>query len=126
MSLGGPSGVRAYPGGEASGDHGALVSIEIKRYLSDAVMASAFYDHGWIQQYHDAYPDFNSSNTAVHNNYELNGVGIGLTYTTENKVELNALLANRLHNNPARDSAGNDADGSRRTPILWVSLVKSF
>lgn len=126
MSLGGPSGVRAYPGGEASGDHGALASIEIKRYLSDAMMVSAFYDHGWIQQYHDAYPDFNSSNTAVHNNYELNGFGVGLNYTTENKFELNVLLANRLHNNPARDSAGNDADGSRRTPILWASLVKQF
>lgn len=45
MSLGGPSGVRAYPLGESSGDQGWLTQIEL-RYALGNVSPFVFYDHG--------------------------------------------------------------------------------
>lgn len=57
FSLGGPYGVRAYPAGEASGDQGALGSVELRyavapinvlsRTLSTRV--ALFYDRGWVK-----------------------------------------------------------------------------
>ena len=53
--LGGPSGVRAYPGGEASGDRGWIGNLEVRRDLPAArklgwgdVQLLAFYDVGQI------------------------------------------------------------------------------
>jgi len=35
-------------------------------------------------------------------------------------------LATRLVSNPAADSAGNDGDGTRYAPRLWISVVSQF
>ena len=56
MSLGGPTAVRAYAGGEAAGDNAAIVTTEL-RYLysfnlfeqSSAARIAAFYDRGWAE-----------------------------------------------------------------------------
>lgn len=45
MTLGGPSGVRAYPLGESSGDQGWLTQIEV-RFKVGKVMPYVFYDYG--------------------------------------------------------------------------------
>ena len=48
MFLGGPTGVRAYPTGEASGDEGWLAQIEL-RYRLGAFSPYVFYDHGRVK-----------------------------------------------------------------------------
>lgn len=48
MVLAGPSGVRAYPVGEASGDEGWLVQLEL-RYAADGWTPYLFYDHGFVR-----------------------------------------------------------------------------
>jgi hemolysin activation/secretion protein len=48
MFLGGPSGVRAYPTGEAGGDMGWLAQIEL-RYQAGMFSPYVFYDHGRIK-----------------------------------------------------------------------------
>lgn len=47
MSLGGPTGVRAYPSGEASGDEGWFTQWELRYNLGEHV-PFVFYDHGHI------------------------------------------------------------------------------
>ena len=47
--LGGASGVRAYPSGEGSGDHGWLASAELRYQFTSKVMGSVFYDEGQIK-----------------------------------------------------------------------------
>ncbi|MEL0031057.1 MAG: ShlB/FhaC/HecB family hemolysin secretion/activation protein [Betaproteobacteria bacterium] len=126
ISLGGPTAIRAYPGGEASGDHGATVQLQFQRQLSEKSNAAVFYDHGWIQLNHDAFDGFNSADPSQTNNYELNGYGVSYTWMSENALEFNVMLANRLRANPAPDAAGNDSDGTKKTPRLWLSLTQQF
>jgi len=74
FSLGGVSGIRAYPSGEASGDEGHKLSFEIQYDLSKPGMdfdliGTLFYDYGKIRQYKD------SSNITftTPNEYSLSG-----------------------------------------------------
>ncbi|MFC2316737.1 MAG: ShlB/FhaC/HecB family hemolysin secretion/activation protein, partial [Selenomonas massiliensis] len=70
--LGGASGVRAYPQGEASGDNGCLGSIELS-YRTDVpnLVLSTYFDLGHVQYANDGK---NGSET-------LKGWGIGVSYS---------------------------------------------
>jgi hemolysin activation/secretion protein len=49
FSLGGATGVRTYPQGEADGNEGYLASVELRHNLNDALQAILFYDTGAIR-----------------------------------------------------------------------------
>lgn len=49
FSLGGPYGLRAYPSGEAVGDHGWLAQAELQWQLKPWLMLGLFADAGWVQ-----------------------------------------------------------------------------
>lgn len=72
LSLGGASGVRAYPSGEATGDEGGLVQLEL-RYDAGAYTPYAFMDAGRITV--NAKPV-----VAGDNRRSLSGGGLGLRY----------------------------------------------
>lgn len=71
LSLGGASGVRAYPSGEASGDRGWLGSLELGYAVLPKMAASVFYDAGSVSVNANPY-------LATPNERHLSGVGIGL------------------------------------------------
>ena len=71
FSLGGASGVRAYPSGEAYGDSGWLGSVELRYAVLPQMAASMFYDAGAVRV--NAKPYLLTSNER-----SLSGVGIGL------------------------------------------------
>lgn len=52
FSLGGISGVRAYPANEATGDQGTLAAIELNQRLTSHLNLFAFYDYGRIKINH--------------------------------------------------------------------------
>ena len=72
LSLGGASGVRAYPSGEATGDEGGLAQLEL-RYDAGAYTPYAFMDAGRITV--NAKPV-----VAGDNRRSLSGGGLGLRY----------------------------------------------
>ena len=72
LSLGGASGVRAYPSGEATGDEGGLAQLEL-RYDAGAYTPYAFMDAGRIMV--NAKPV-----VAGDNRRSLSGGGLGLRY----------------------------------------------
>ena len=72
LSLGGASGVRAYPSGEATGDEGGLAQLEL-RYDAGAYTPYAFMDAGRITV--NAKPL-----VAGDNRRSLSGGGLGLRY----------------------------------------------
>lgn len=72
LSLGGASGVRAYPSGEATGDEGGLAQLEL-RYDAGAYTPYAFMDAGRITV--NAKPV-----VAGNNRRSLSGGGLGLRY----------------------------------------------
>ena len=125
MSLGGASAVRAYPGGEASGDHGALVTLELRRLLTPTLQGILFYDQGWIQQYHETWTGWDSASSAA-NRYSISGYGAGLKWRPSKTIEIVGYIADRIGSNPAADADGNDSDGTKFSPRGWLSIVTQF
>ena len=71
LSLGGISGVRAYPAGEAAGDSGWVGSLELRYAVLSQVAASVFYDAGSINVNANPY-------LPTANKRSLSGAGVGL------------------------------------------------
>ncbi len=99
LGLGGAGGVRAYAPGEVSVDHGGLATLEL-RYALDLlggnVVGSLFHDYGGGQI-------DRSSTRLPGNDPELNGTGVGLSWTSGG-IGINASLAWRGSRAPTTDS----------------------
>lgn len=74
FALGGAYGVRAYPQGEASGDEGHLVSVELRKPIFDRWEGLGFYDDGHATINRNPW-------TAETNRLHLAGYGIGAAYS---------------------------------------------
>jgi hemolysin activation/secretion protein len=109
--LGGPSGVRAYPVGEASGDEGWLAQAEL-RYDMGAFNPYAFYDAGSVK--------VNANPWAAGNNKRsISGGGFGVRYQASN-VSMDLALAWRNYGGePLSDTKDNN-------PQAWFSASYKF
>ncbi len=100
LGLGGASAVRAYSTGEASVDHGALGTLELRYardFLGGSLVGSLFHDYGGGL----------INRTAVGtrgNDPELNGSGFGLAWTASG-MGVNATLAWRGSRVPTTDTS---------------------
>lgn len=118
LSLGGATGVRAYPAFEGNGDRGAVVSVEYRLDAAAGHVVKAFYDHGLIHRLAAA------SGPA---RYGLKGVGAGWEASLGRNLQIKTALAWRIGRNPfPAPASGLDADGSLRRPQVWASAVYSF
>jgi hemolysin activation/secretion protein len=121
LSFGGPTAVRAYPVGEAPADEGLLATVEL-RYNTvapqnmGALQYQLFYDYGGVQLHHTQW-------AAGPNNYNLQGVGLGMNVYKENAYMLNAALAHKIGSNPNPGTGGTDADGRSSMNRFWVQLA---
>jgi hemolysin activation/secretion protein len=114
FSLGGPTGVRAYPTGEASGDEGWLTQIEI-RYGVGNLTPYAFYDHGRVKV--DAQPSLVSSPSP---DKERAGFGAGLRFV-QGPWSADAALAWRSTGGAPEAVTGKDPK-----PRGWVNVTYRF
>ena len=128
MSLGGPTGVRAYPAGEGSGDDGLRATLEA-RYLAKAGTKMGdwnvigFWDWGQIVQNHDQ----TGITMTTPNRYKLSGYGVGLTVGKPGKYDVNFAWAHVLGDNPGRNATtGANADGLTDKSRLWVAMHAFF
>lgn len=112
-SLGGAYGVRAYPMGEASGDEGSLVQLEV-RYSQGAYSPYVFFDGGTIKT--NAKP----SAGAINNKRTISGAGLGLRYQIGD-WSLDGALAWRINGGAPQADTSSD-----RQPRAWVNMVLRF
>lgn len=118
----GPAAVRAYASTEASGDEGALLSIEWRHQFGDRLQAVAFFDQAHVRRDRDS-----NTSTLRPNGYDLSGAGFGINWGQASDLAIRASVAWRLGSNPARNPAtGLDADGTRRDPRVWVTALRTF
>ena len=125
FSLGGPTGVRAYPVGEALGDIGYVFQAEY-RYLipgfkiaNGDVSLSSFYDQGWVRINKDALPPTGTP-LNDNNNRHLSGYGIGASLGRDADFELRVSLAWRNENEAPQ------SDPATRVPRIWAQGIKWF
>jgi hemolysin activation/secretion protein len=128
MSLGGPSGIRAYPTGEASGDEGYKYSLDLRYglgnfpYFGD-ITPLIFYDYGRIRQYKNK----DVSTSAVTNNeYSLSGYGLGVEAVNSNNFSLKFIAAHTNGGNPGASTQGKDSDGRSDHTRYWILANMNF
>lgn len=111
--LGGLSGVRAYPSSEGGGSKGQLLNLELRHKLDSNHSWFVFYDHGQVA--------VNPSSIDALNTYVYRGYGMGYGHVSDKGINLKALVATRLGQNPNPTSTGQDQDGSLITNRFWFS-----
>jgi hemolysin activation/secretion protein len=127
MSLGGPDGVRAYPINEASGDSGAVGTVELRHHLPYGLVVSGFYDVGGIEQHTKTWSGWQTV-VGQPNLYYLQGIGVSSSWTPESVPGLQAKVtyAHALGENPGRNASGNNADGKHAKNELWFQVNYLF
>lgn len=131
FTLGGPSGVRAYPQGEASGDEGYLINAELRWDIpGNADLGNlqlvGFVDTGRIRLHKNLWTNWQGTNPALSNDYSLSGAGIGLNLNKAGDYAIRASLATKLGNNPGRDGNNNDSDNTSDSSRFWLQAIKWF
>jgi hemolysin activation/secretion protein len=117
MILGGINGVRAYPQGEAPGDSGYLLNVEL-RYafnvtaLPGAWQTAVFLDTGEVRINENPF-------NAQPNRRRLSGGGLGIEWSQASNFSLRLAVAQRIGNQ--RATAGSD-DRTRG----WLQAIKYF
>ncbi|NTV02883.1 MAG: ShlB/FhaC/HecB family hemolysin secretion/activation protein [Chlorobiaceae bacterium] len=130
FSLGGPNSVRAYPLGEASGDHGHLFNADLRYaipipFLWGRLQVGGFYDAGRITVQNDR--GMAPLGTATERNtYWLQGVGVGLTYSNGGGLSIRTTWARTIGENPGRSVSGNNYDGNPDRARFWVQAAYGF
>lgn len=114
FGLGGATGVRAYPTGEASGDVGALAQIEL-RFAWAGLAPYAFYDYGRVKV--DAEPGLVSSPSP---DKVRAGAGIGVRFA-QGRLTTDVALAWR-----SRGGAPEAVPGRDPKPRLWMTAGLRF
>ena len=117
FSLGGPSGVRAYPVGEASGPQGHVVNLEVRYRINSQWLVTPFYDRGRIEK-----------RTADNlRSYSLEGAGVSVSWTGPAGWTAKGTYARRMGDNPNADiTTGKDQDGSLSKDRVWLTVSRSF
>ncbi len=114
FSLGGINGVRAYPQGEAYGDEGRMLTVELRRSFTQRLQGVMFYDAGSVIIYRDPY-------LAGANARFLSGGGVGVNAEIAG-VEIKALFAMRGSGGQAASEPLNVNNKSR----WWLQLGRHF
>jgi hemolysin activation/secretion protein len=125
FSLGGNSGIRAYPGGEAAGDSGMVASLTIRHGMawpsaSHRLEWSGFYDWGRIQRFYSG--DQPVDSVTGLNRYNLRGAGLGLSLARAGSYRVGLIWAHALGSNPGRSLTGANSDGKANQNRLLLSV----
>lgn len=120
--LGGSSGVRAYPTGEAGGSEGQLVNLEVKFQLGGGYEAAAFYDKGHVNQYRNT----QFTGAPANNSLFLQGYGLSLNWRGTDGLNIKGTWARRNGVNPNPTATGQDQDGSLNIHRLWLTAAYAF
>jgi hemolysin activation/secretion protein len=124
--LGGPNGIRAYPGSQAGGSQGAMINIEIQQQLEDKFVGSAFFDAGFVQQYRNKNL-FVPGDTNANNSYSLRGAGLGLKRADQDFI-FSTSIAWKLGHNPlyTAEGVGVNNDGRSKGAYIWAQAQWIF
>ncbi len=125
FSLGGQEGIRAYPPSEAGGDGGWMTNLELQWQATETAKLFTFYDIGGIQQHNQPWTNWQTVPNQP-NSYTLQGAGIGATWTLSPSLQVKAMLAHTIGNNPGQNREGNDSDGNHHQIRGWAQAVFSF
>lgn len=113
LTLGGPSGVRGYPVGEAVGDEGAVATVELHDSFAvpalggDNLTLSLFRDNGWLAINHTSWSGYQGPVQR-----RLGSTGIGADLLRQGRYDLKVMWALR--------DPGGETDTATRDHRAWL------
>jgi hemolysin activation/secretion protein len=124
LYLGGAGAVRAYPGSEAGGSQGQLLTLELQRPVQalaalPPLQLGLFVDTGYTR----LYSDNGFAGAPARNGYGLSGAGASTTLMWPSHwgaAQVKLTLAHRIGSNPGATAQGKDQDGTRTLNRLWL------
>jgi hemolysin activation/secretion protein len=129
FSLGGPTGVRAYPVSEALGDEGFVSTLELRYELPGGSLGqwqlSGFYDYGHITLHKDPWSG-SVTNATGSNTYGLGGYGLGVSLAKNGSHSIRFAIAHRTGDNPGRSTTDKDSDGLNEHTRAWLQALFWF
>ncbi|MDQ5988457.1 MAG: Heme/hemopexin transporter protein HuxB [Syntrophus sp. SKADARSKE-3] len=128
--LGGPSRVRAYPTGEASGDEGHAFTFEVRLDLPvspswPVMQLTGFYDAGYVNLHKNTWAG-SVTNATGRNDYWLSGAGVGFNIGKAGLYSIRVSYALKINDNPGRSDAGYDADNLKDYGRAWLQVTVWF
>lgn len=114
FSLGGATGVRAYPQSEGSGDQGWMANLEIRHNFQGDWQGIVFYDAGSVMLNRIPF-------SATPNIRRIAGAGLGINTAFE-QLQLQAFLAWRTQGGAAQSVPTT----VNTTPTLWIQMNSSL
>jgi hemolysin activation/secretion protein len=128
--LGGPYGVRAYPVGEASGDAGQIMNVDLRIKLPvpagyGTVQLSGFYDAGRITMHMNPWA-YSILTATGENSYWLQGAGVELVYLYNNSLSLKGSWAHVIGDNPGRNWWDQNSEGKNDSDRFWLTGTLFF
>lgn len=103
-----------YPQGEASGDAGSMLNVELTHDFMPKLQGTLFYDYGHIKINHNNFSTVGNARTIA-------GAGVGVNALLQG-IRLNSYVAWRTQGGtPLSEPAS-----SERTPRLWVQVSGEF
>lgn len=127
FQLGGPQGIRAYPVSEGIGDHGWILSAELRYQVPEKYFKAAqlfgFADIGGVTQYARTWNDPGTSIPALGirpNYFMLKGAGLGASFSFGKWGGLNVIWAKKIDSNPNPTFSNTDSDGLNKSSRIWI------
>jgi hemolysin activation/secretion protein len=122
--LGGPNGVKGYPGSQASGSQGGMMNLELQQALEDKMIASAFFDIGFVQQYKNK--SLLEEAVGANNSYSLKSAGLGLKRPGKDFIWSTSVNWKLGHNPLLAGRKGVNNDGRSNSAYIWANLQWVF
>lgn len=116
FSLGGPTGVRAYPLAEAGGDEGYKATLELRHSFTPSLQGTLFYDWGEVTINKQPFGMLTNPNQR-----SLSGAGIGVN-TSMAALQLRASLAWRTSGGQPTSIPASTV----KSPTLWIQAALTF
>jgi len=115
FSLGGPTAVRAYPVGEASGDEAYQATLELRHNFLPALQGTVLYDMGEVTINKQPF------GPPQDNKRKLSGAGIGLNANVQS-IQILGSIAWRMGNQLPTSIPSSAA----KSPTIWVQALTTF
>lgn len=126
LTLGGATGVRAYPSGEGSGSEGQTLTLELRWRLPENLALAAFQDWGRLTAINRNNTSPRGAALSTLNAYSLRGHGLALSWRSPSGIQLKGVWARREGRNPNPAANGADQDGSKLDNRFWLTASLAF
>jgi len=128
--LGGPTGVRAYPVGEGSGDGGHIMTVEVRHDLSVwqslfNTQLVGFMDTGIVQLHNKPWSG-SITNATDSNRYTLSGLGMGINIAKTGLYSVRMSYAHSIGVNGGRSGNDKNVDNKSSKGRFWLQGAISF